>query len=211
MYFVSVLMNCLFICLSICELDQTDLAVDGPQATVKAITLIEDFTAFDTPLPDLRWRFLRLSIYLFSSLLCNSNKSVWATHSHASTIEAVDHFSLNQCRSEDITLKEDLGTQFMDLVDFGKCSLWLLLLLTAKLLLSISVVSLWVFPTTPRQDSGLIGNQNVRVNDFFVSLWFSDDLVTWAVLKFPLFSQNSVIENSGWLIDGTDLQIWLKG
>ncbi|XP_075898386.1 double-strand-break repair protein rad21-like protein 1 [Nelusetta ayraudi] len=69
--------------------DQTDLAVDGLEATVKAITLIEDFTAFDTPLPDL------------------------------SAIDAVDHFSLNQCRPEEITLKEDLGNQFMDLVDFG--------------------------------------------------------------------------------------------
>lgn len=39
---------------SMCDLDQTDLAVDGLEATVKAITLIEDFTAFDTPLPDLR-------------------------------------------------------------------------------------------------------------------------------------------------------------
>lgn len=33
---------------------QTDLAVEGLEATVKAITLIEDFTAFDTQLPDPR-------------------------------------------------------------------------------------------------------------------------------------------------------------
>lgn len=48
-----------------------------------------------------------------------------ATLSPPSTIDAVDHFSLNQCRPEEITLKEDLGNQFMDLVDFGKysCSL----------------------------------------------------------------------------------------
>lgn len=35
-------------------------------------------------------------------------------------IDVVDHFSLNQCRSEEITLKEDLGNEFLDLVDFGK-------------------------------------------------------------------------------------------
>uniref|UniRef100_A0A3B3TXE5 Rad21/Rec8-like protein N-terminal domain-containing protein n=1 Tax=Poecilia latipinna TaxID=48699 RepID=A0A3B3TXE5_9TELE len=30
---------------------QTDMPVEGLEATVKAITLVEDFTVFDTPLP----------------------------------------------------------------------------------------------------------------------------------------------------------------
>ncbi|XP_036959811.1 double-strand-break repair protein rad21-like protein 1 [Acanthopagrus latus] len=68
---------------------QTDMPVEGLEATVKAITLIEDFTAFDAPLPDL------------------------------SNIDVADHFLLNQCRSEEITLKEDLGNGFLNLVDFG--------------------------------------------------------------------------------------------
>lgn len=37
-----------------------------------------------------------------------------------SDIELVDHFSLNQSRTEEITLKEDFGNEFMTLVDFGK-------------------------------------------------------------------------------------------
>ncbi|KAK9515027.1 hypothetical protein VZT92_025701 [Zoarces viviparus] len=67
---------------------QTDLPVEGLEATLKAITLIEDFTAFDAQLP------------------------------HLSNMD-VDHFSLNQCRSEEITLKEDFGNGFLNLVDFG--------------------------------------------------------------------------------------------
>ncbi|XP_068589452.1 double-strand-break repair protein rad21-like protein 1 [Cebidichthys violaceus] len=68
---------------------QTDMPVEGLEATLKAITLIEDFTAFDAQLP------------------------------HLSNIDVVDHFSLNQCRSEEITLKEDFGNGFLNLVDFG--------------------------------------------------------------------------------------------
>ncbi|XP_029363334.1 double-strand-break repair protein rad21-like protein 1 [Echeneis naucrates] len=59
---------------------QTDLPEEGLEATVTAITLSEDFSAFDTQLPSL------------------------------SDIDVVDHFSLNQSRLEDITLKEDFGT-----------------------------------------------------------------------------------------------------
>ncbi|XP_056896627.1 double-strand-break repair protein rad21-like protein 1 isoform X3 [Takifugu flavidus] len=72
---------------------QTDLAVK--EAERRAITLIEDFTAFedfavfDARLPDL------------------------------SDIDLVDHFSLNQSRTEEITLKEDFGNEFLTLVDFG--------------------------------------------------------------------------------------------
>ncbi|XP_044207355.1 double-strand-break repair protein rad21-like protein 1 [Thunnus albacares] len=66
---------------------QTDMPVEGLEATVKAITLIEDFTAFDSQLP------------------------------HPSDIDVMDHFSLNQCRSEEITLKEDFGNGFLNLAE----------------------------------------------------------------------------------------------
>ncbi|XP_049922219.1 double-strand-break repair protein rad21-like protein 1 [Epinephelus moara] len=68
---------------------QTDMPVEGLEATIKAITLIEDFSAFDTEVPN------------------------------PSDIDVVDHFSLNQCRSEDITLKEDFGNGFLSFIDFG--------------------------------------------------------------------------------------------
>ncbi|XP_033181940.1 double-strand-break repair protein rad21-like protein 1 isoform X2 [Anabas testudineus] len=68
---------------------QTDLPEEGLEATLKAITLIEDFSAFDAQLPPV------------------------------SNIDVVDHFSLNQCRSEDITLKEDFGNGFLNLADMG--------------------------------------------------------------------------------------------
>ncbi|XP_060930105.1 double-strand-break repair protein rad21-like protein 1 [Limanda limanda] len=68
---------------------QTDLPVEGLEATVTAITLIEDFTSFDAQLPRL------------------------------SNTDAVDHYSLNQCRSEEITLKEDFGKDTLTLADFG--------------------------------------------------------------------------------------------
>ncbi|CAI5648264.1 unnamed protein product [Oreochromis niloticus] len=66
---------------------QTDLPVEGLEATIKAITLVEDFTSFDPQLPD------------------------------PSDIDVVDHFSLNQCRSEEITLKEDFGNNFLNFAD----------------------------------------------------------------------------------------------
>ncbi|KAI9518034.1 hypothetical protein NQZ68_041850 [Dissostichus eleginoides] len=62
---------------------QRDLPDEELEATLKAITLNEDFPDFDTQLP------------------------------HPS------NFSRNQCRSEDITLKEDIGSGFLNLVDFG--------------------------------------------------------------------------------------------
>ncbi|XP_051950747.1 double-strand-break repair protein rad21 homolog isoform X2 [Xyrauchen texanus] len=69
---------------------ETDLPEDALEATFKAITLQEDFTDFDSQLPDLN------------------------------TIDVVDHFSLNQCRTEDITLRENLGNSFLTLdgIDF---------------------------------------------------------------------------------------------
>ncbi|XP_041656318.1 double-strand-break repair protein rad21-like protein 1 isoform X2 [Cheilinus undulatus] len=66
---------------------QTDMPVEGLEATMKAITLIEDFTALDAQLPAL------------------------------SNID-VDHFSLNRSRAEEITLKEEFGSGFLNLVDF---------------------------------------------------------------------------------------------
>ncbi|XP_026189038.1 double-strand-break repair protein rad21-like protein 1 [Mastacembelus armatus] len=68
---------------------QTDMPVEGLEATLKAITLIEDFTVFDAQLPSL------------------------------SNVDVVDHFSLNQSRSEEITLKEDFGNGFLNLADIG--------------------------------------------------------------------------------------------
>lgn len=67
---------------------QTDLPVEELEATVKAITLMEDFTDFDAQLPDL------------------------------SDIDMVDHFSLNQSRAEEITLKEDFGNNFFNFSHF---------------------------------------------------------------------------------------------
>ncbi|XP_037539970.1 double-strand-break repair protein rad21-like protein 1 [Nematolebias whitei] len=68
---------------------QTDMPVEGLEATVKAITLVEDFTAFDAQFPD------------------------------PSDIDVVDHFSLNQCKPEEITLKENFGSNFLSFPDFG--------------------------------------------------------------------------------------------
>ncbi|XP_030589877.1 double-strand-break repair protein rad21-like protein 1 [Archocentrus centrarchus] len=68
---------------------QTDMTVEGLEATIKAITLIEDFTTFDSQLPD------------------------------PSDIDVVDHFSLNQSRPEEITLKEDFGKSFLNFEDVG--------------------------------------------------------------------------------------------
>uniref|UniRef100_A0A3Q0RX87 RAD21 cohesin complex component like 1 n=1 Tax=Amphilophus citrinellus TaxID=61819 RepID=A0A3Q0RX87_AMPCI len=74
---------------------QTDMTVEGLEATIKAITLIEDFTTFDSQLPD------------------------------PSDIDVVDHFSLNQSRPEEITLKEDFGKSFLNFEDVGKS--WIVL------------------------------------------------------------------------------------
>lgn len=65
---------------------QTDLPQGDLEATIKSITLMEEFTDFDAQLPD------------------------------PSNINMMDHFSLNQCRTEEITLKEDLG--FFKISDF---------------------------------------------------------------------------------------------
>ncbi|XP_034551590.1 double-strand-break repair protein rad21-like protein 1 [Notolabrus celidotus] len=67
---------------------QTDMPVEGLEATEKAITLTEDFTAFESQLP-------------------------------APSMDVEDHFSLNQSRTEEITMKEDFGNGFLTLIDFG--------------------------------------------------------------------------------------------
>ncbi|XP_028309386.1 double-strand-break repair protein rad21-like protein 1 [Gouania willdenowi] len=70
--------------------DQTDLPVEGLEATVGAITLVEDFTSFDAQLPE------------------------------PSDIDVItDHFSLNQSRTDEITMKEDFGNNFLAFSDFG--------------------------------------------------------------------------------------------
>uniref|UniRef100_A0A8C1UXJ9 Taste receptor type 1 member 2 n=1 Tax=Cyprinus carpio TaxID=7962 RepID=A0A8C1UXJ9_CYPCA len=70
----------------------TDLPEDAMEATLKTITLPEDFTDFDSQLPDLN------------------------------TIDVVDHFSLNQCRTEDITLKENFENHFLTMERIGNTS-----------------------------------------------------------------------------------------
>nr|BBE15823.1 taste type 1 receptor 2 tandem duplicate a-2 [Cyprinus carpio] len=71
---------------------QTDLPEGAMEATLKTITLPEDFTDFDSKLPDLN------------------------------TIDVVDHFSLNQCRTEDITLKETFENHFLTMERIGNTS-----------------------------------------------------------------------------------------
>ncbi|KAF7210308.1 double-strand-break repair protein rad21-like protein 1 isoform X1 [Nothobranchius furzeri] len=62
---------------------QTDLPEEGLEAKLKAITLVEDFTAFDTQLP------------------------------LSSDMDVVGDALLNQCRPEEITLKEDFRNDFL--------------------------------------------------------------------------------------------------
>ncbi|XP_026868029.2 double-strand-break repair protein rad21-like protein 1 isoform X2 [Electrophorus electricus] len=66
---------------------QTDLPEEGMEAMFKAVTLPEDFTDFQSQLPDLN------------------------------TIDVVDHFSLHQCHAEEITLKENIGNSFLTIDD----------------------------------------------------------------------------------------------
>ncbi|XP_038165125.1 double-strand-break repair protein rad21-like protein 1 [Cyprinodon tularosa] len=68
---------------------QTDMPVEGLESTLRAITLVEDFSAFDAELP----------------LPCD--------------IDVMDHLSLNQSRSEEITMKDDLGHQYLNLHDIN--------------------------------------------------------------------------------------------
>lgn len=44
------------LCLFLNTTGQIDMPVEGLEATIKAITLIEDFTSFDAQLPDQRYR-----------------------------------------------------------------------------------------------------------------------------------------------------------
>ncbi|XP_041114376.1 double-strand-break repair protein rad21-like protein 1 [Polyodon spathula] len=71
----------------------TDLSEDNLEAPYKAITLVEDFRDFESQLPDVN------------------------------AIEVAEHFTLNQSRTEEITLKEDYGNSFLIYDDnFGKDS-----------------------------------------------------------------------------------------
>ncbi|XP_039623719.1 double-strand-break repair protein rad21 homolog [Polypterus senegalus] len=60
-----------------------DLPEQSLEAAHKAITLVEDFTGFETELPDIN------------------------------AIEVAEYFTLNQAKTEDITMKEDLGRNFL--------------------------------------------------------------------------------------------------
>ncbi|XP_075032693.1 double-strand-break repair protein rad21-like protein 1 isoform X2 [Mixophyes fleayi] len=66
-----------------------DLAEEHQEASYNAITLPEEFHEFETPLPDLN------------------------------VIDVVDHFTLNQSRVEDITIREDYGRQLILYDGFG--------------------------------------------------------------------------------------------
>ncbi|KAF5907306.1 double-strand-break repair protein rad21-like protein 1, partial [Clarias magur] len=68
---------------------QLDLPEERMEAMVKAITLPEEFPDFESQLPDLN------------------------------TIDVVDHFSLNQSRTEEITMKENFGNSFFSMDDLG--------------------------------------------------------------------------------------------
>ncbi|XP_054633778.1 double-strand-break repair protein rad21-like protein 1 [Dunckerocampus dactyliophorus] len=70
--------------------DETQMPVEGLEATVKKITLREDFTSFNDQLP------------------------------HSNDIDVdLNSFSLNQSRPDEITLKEDFGNAFLNLTDIG--------------------------------------------------------------------------------------------
>ncbi len=47
-------------------------------------------------------------------------RTLFSSYWDTSNIDVVDHFSLNQSRSEEITLKEDFGNGFLNLADFGR-------------------------------------------------------------------------------------------
>lgn len=92
------------------------------EATLKAITLPEDFTDFDSQLPDLKYcvysqhSITALQICIFYSTFFMTYSACYVS---PSTIDVVDHFSLNQCRTEDITLKENFGNHFLTVKEIG--------------------------------------------------------------------------------------------
>ncbi|KAG7281068.1 hypothetical protein CRUP_027605 [Coryphaenoides rupestris] len=55
----------------------------------------------------------------FKSITLSEDMTDFDTQPCSSELDAVDHFSLNQSRAEDITLKEDFVSDFLDLMDFG--------------------------------------------------------------------------------------------
>lgn len=70
-----------------------------------------------------------------------------------SDIDVMDHFSLNQCRSEEITLKEDFGNGFLNLAEISKnqfvlmfwCFLFFMFLSFALLVKSLVVHSTVIY------------------------------------------------------------------
>lgn len=108
---------------SFLSIGQTDLPNDAMEATLKTITLPEDFTDFETQLPDLKY-----CVYLQHSITALQRHLFWCTSVFTTylafyvwprTIDVVDHFSLNQCRTEDITLKENFGNHFLTIEGIG--------------------------------------------------------------------------------------------
>lgn len=109
--------------ISFLSIGQTDLPNDAMEATLKTITLPEDFTDFETQLPDLKY-----CVYLQHSITALQTHLFWCTsvfmtylafYVSPRTIDVVDHFSLNQCRTEDITLKENFGNHFLNIEGIG--------------------------------------------------------------------------------------------
>lgn len=126
-----------------------------------------------------------------------------ATLSPPSAIDAVDHFSLNRCRPEEITLKEDLGNQFMDLVDFGKfsCSLVRFLVLFIAKHLHVFAWFLWLFPRT----SGSLATLKRESEWLFVSLCVPM-MTLWLIQAVTLPSPQHT-----WDTGTPVILIWFKG
>lgn len=103
------------------------------------------------------WRFC--SFWRFHSFWCAAARPevktwafpIWAEHELSacspsfSDIDIVDHFSLNQSRTDEITLKEDDRNEFLTLADFGKkCFCSLSRLFSAFLFMLFALVSRWI-------------------------------------------------------------------
>lgn len=93
------------------------------EATLKTITLPEDFTDFDSQLPDLKYHVYQQHLITALHIDFFADVPVFMTcYVSPSTIGVADHFSLNQCRTEDITLKESFENHFLTLERIGNTS-----------------------------------------------------------------------------------------